>query len=775
MDLMLVLAVVALAVLCVGVVYVVKLALGSGQTQPQLGVPPAPPRPPVLSVQIPPLAWEPMLALAFMNALLPLTTSGPLTLRIVATSTRITWAVVLAPQAVAAVTRTILAFYPQAEIVTQADTETTELPSITEWRGRLEYFAPLRPVGEQRALDPLTSMVGAMAHLVEGEQVGYFVTLQKPEQDYQRAGRQKIRHSRTPELVMLGLNVANVAVGNRPVKVTPRRSLDKYEARLQRVFEEKLDNFLVPVTVRLQIHTQDAQRFASLRDSILSATSIFEHPQGNSFIPHPQGYPLILTAQEIASLWHLPSTDIQTPGVVRSHGAKAPLPLELVQQTSGILVGYNVYQGKRLPVYVAEADRITHMNITGKTRVGKTTFMHNLIHQDIAQGQGVAVIDPHGDLIHQLLACSIPPGREKDVVLFDLADVAHPIALNLLYVPPGVPRHAAVGLTLGVLKKIFAEQWSATRMEDALYSALAVLVENDGTTIRDIAKLFSDAAYRAKLLARTTDSVALEYWHDDYERMSERNQLEVARPILHRIRAFYRNPVIEQIVAQPSSLDFRAMMDEGKIFLASLAGEATQAEASIMGALLISKLQLAAMSRTQLPVDRRRMFYLYVDEVQNFVTTSLSTMFSEAAKYALSLTVANQYLSQLAGDTLEAVLGNTGTTVMFACGNQDAQALGAYVKPVFDRQTLMNLDRFQTLVKLQHGGKTLPAFSMQTLPPPELPDDAAERIRRIRGQGQQGQTIVVEAEQAADRANSIDDPSSVTTTAQDDTVPDLDI
>lgn len=774
MDLVFVVGIVAMLVLGIGVIYGVRLALGGGQKQPVMVMAPTPPRPLVLVVRVPPLAWEPTQAFEFMNTLLPLTANGPLTLRIVATSTQITWVIALTHEAVAAVTRAILAFYPHAEITSLEDMAPVESSVGTEWRGGVEYFAPLRPVVDHRDLDPLTSIVGAMAQLEEGEQVSYAITLHRPDQDYQQAGRKKIHHSRTPELMMMGLNVANVAMGNRPVKITMRRSTDKYEARLQRVFEEKLDNFLVPVALSIQICARTTQRLTSLQDSFLSAMSIFDHPQGNSLTNHPQGYPLILTAQEVATLWHLPSEDIQTPGVVRGSGAKAPLPLELMQQKSGLRLGDNTYQGKTQPVYLAESDRITHMNIVGKTRAGKTTFMHHLIHQDIVEGRGVAVIDPHGDLIQNILACSIPLGREKDVVLFDLADVAHPVALNLLSVPPGVQRHAAVGLTLGVLKKIFAEQWSATRMEDALYSALAVLVESEGATIRDLPKLFNDHAYRTQLLAHTTDTVALEYWQDDYERMSERNQLEVARPILHRIRAFYRNPVIERIVAQPGSLDLRALMDEGKILLVSLAGEATQAEASIMGALLISKLQLAAMSRAQLPAEHRRMFYLYVDEVQNFITTSLSTMFSEAAKYALSLTVANQYLSQLEGGTLEAIIGNTGTTVMFACGNQDAQALGAYVKPIFDRQTLLNLDRFQTLVKMQQAGKTLPAFSMQTLPPPETPADAAERVQRIRGPLKQPKGLAGEAEPTLE-VDAIEVTPPAMITRQDDTVPDLDL
>jgi hypothetical protein len=738
---------------------------------------PPPPALNRLTITVPPIPWEPSHAAGLMHALFPLASNGAIALRIVATNTHITWEIDQVKQEfVEPVKRSILSFYPHAEIdITPSAPafapEAPELTSFTDILGGAEYFAPFRAVVDHADLDPLTSIVGAMAQLEDDERLIYSVSIQPAERDYRQEGYKKIHHSQAPGVV---LSMLGAAVGTRPLIVTGQRSTEKYESRFQRAFEDKLDSLLLPVTMRIYIHAQTRERFSSIRDSIVSATSIFDRPQGNGFTDNPKGYPLILSAQEAAALWHLPSEDIHTSGVVRGSGAKAPLPVELIQQKSGLLLGSNTYQGKTHPVYLAQPDRVTHMNITGKTRVGKTTFMHNLIHQDIAQGHGVAVIDPHGDLIQSILASSIPPEREKDVVLFDLADVEHPVALNLLYVPTGVQRHAAVGLTMGVLKKLFAEQWSATRMEDGLYSALAVLVDSPGATIRDIPKLFNDPLYRTKILAQSTDTVALEYWHDDYERMGERYQLEVARPIMHRIRAFYRNPVIEQIVVQPVSLDFRAMMDEGKVFLASLAGETTQTEAGIIGALLISKLQMAAMSRAQIQAERRRMFYLYVDEVQNFVTTSLSTMFSEAAKYALSLTVANQYLSQLEGGTLEAVIGNTGTTVMFACGNQDAQDLGAYIKPTFDSQTLLNLDHFQTIVKMQHGGKTLPAFSMQTLPPPEKPADADERVQRIRQRTQERQVAAVE------RAPEVEDVIDLTATTtiratDEETVPDLDL
>lgn len=366
--------------------------------------------------------------------------------------------------------------------------------------------------------------------------------------------------------------------------------------------------------------------------------------------------------------------------------------------------------------------------------MGKTTLMHNLIDQDIRNGQGVAVIDPHGDLIQNILESSIPPKREKDVVLFDLADTEHPVPLNLLYTPVGVDRHAAVGLTMGVMKKLFADQWSATRMEDALYSALAVLVDINGATIRHVPRLFLDERFRTAILAQAHDEVALEYWREEFEMMSERYQLEVARPIMNRIRAFYRNPAIRQIIDQPESIDVRSLMDGRKIFLASLAGETSQAESPVIGALLISKIQMAAMSRANVPVERRQNFYLYIDEVQNFVTTSLPVMFSEAAKYALSLTIANQFLRQLTGNTLDAVLGNTGTTIMFACGSQDAKDLGAYIKPIFDSETLLNLDRFQAVVKMQKSGKTLPAFNLQAPKPLNKRENATETAQRIRTQ-----------------------------------------
>jgi hypothetical protein len=678
-----------------------------------------------------------------MNVLFQLAQSGDLQLAIRATNQSLAWEVYHGTADAEPIRRAILSFYPQAEIT--AENAQSLFLGGTELKGAVDFFAPIQYAGEQKQLDPLAAVVGAMANLEEGEQIDYVLTLKKQDKNYSKEGYKKIHKSAWPGIAMALTGAALNAAANAQADAEGKRrsqqihinhppppnALDKFEGHYMRLFEEKLNTPLLPAALTINIRASSRSREESLRTVMVNATISMDRPDANKLTTQKKSHPLVLCSEEAAALWHLPTVEIRAPGIVRSSGASAPLPTELLSQKSGMLLGYNTYQGKQRPVYVAIPDRITHMNVIGKTRVGKTTFMHNLIHQDIANGKGVGVIDPHGDLVGNILERSIPSSREQDVVLFDLSDVRRSMALNLLYVPVGVPRHAAVGMTLGVMKKIFAEQWSATRMEDALYSALAVLANQPGATIRDVPKLFFDADFRSAALANAQDSVALEYFQEDYARMSEGYQMEVARPIMTRIRAFYRNPVIERIVVQPTSVDFRGMMDEGKIFLASLAGEATQAEAAVIGALLISKIQMAAMSRAG--IQERPMYYLYIDEVQNFVTTSLSTMFSEAAKYGLSLTVANQFLSQLEGGTLDAILGNTGTTVMFACGSQDAEDLGKYVKPVFDGQTLMNLDRFQAVVKLQQSGKSLPAFSIQTPPPPPRPGDGPERARRIRG------------------------------------------
>ena len=682
-----------------------------------------------LTISIPPSTkWQPAQAEQLISSLYSL--QEPITLRIVATSSGITWQVVTLDKYLDTIKRSILASYPNTDIQ-ETESDQPVLSKGTQIKGGHEFFVPLQYASDLKSLDPISGLVGAMSNLNQDERITYQLKIIPSKTNYNRIGASKLT-----KVDWAGLFSALGSMSSKRRTVVVREpNTNRFKGNLQRQFEEKVNSRLSLVEISVYVKSKDTNRRKNLSAGVLTAFSVYDHPEGNSIGYFQKGgHPLILNPSEAAALWHLPTEQIQTQGVVWSSGIKAPLPIQLIKDSGDLLLGSNTYQGVTRPVYLADPDRITHCNIVGRTRVGKTTFMHNLIHQDIQRGLGVGVIDPHGDLIQDILESSIPPDRESDVVLFDLADTDHPIPMNLLHVPRGVPSDAAVGLTIGVLRKIFEEQWSATRMEAALYSALSALTYRQNSTIQDIPKLFLDTEYRTQTLTLLNDPIEREFWDLDYNRLTERAQLEVARPIMYRISRFYRNPIIRAIVCQPDSLDLRQIMDSGKIFLASLAGSATQSEAPTIGAMLISQLQMAAMSRANIPAEKRRMFYLYVDEVQNFVTSSLSVMFSEAAKYSLSLTVANQFLSQLEGGTLDAILGNTGTTIMFRSGVKDATDLGKYIQPTFDSQALMELDRFQTVVKMQHGGQTLPAFSMVTPPPPEKPDDANETAQRIRQQ-----------------------------------------
>lgn len=681
-----------------------------------------------LRVSVPKRDWQPEKAAALMASLFRLQDYTVISFQIYVWHDKehtpnIGWYIKSYSDMSEVITRLVYSIYPYASVEYYPDAKFWQF-SETVFFSVAPFFAPFVYVQDCK-VDPLIQVLGVLDRVKQGT-ICLELQMFDVAHDYNAMGEKAIHQKQGNDAVKIIMSA--VATGGRMILPPIPKPINVYEAPYQRQFEDKVNSELRVFGYVLIMEDVDARTQKEIVAALSHSLTVFEREPGNRFTT--KGYNLIFTAQEAAALWHPPSKEVNAAGIDWLPPTYSSIPEELIGKEEGLYLGSNQYRAASQRVYLPLPDRITHMNIIGKTRVGKTTFMHNLIHQDIAAGRGVGVIDPHGDLIKSILAGSIPQAREKDVVLFDLSNPRRLVPLNLLYVPQGAPPHAAVGSTIAVLKKIFAEAWSQTRMEDALYAALAVLVAMRGATIRDIPRLFFEEDYRQLVLANATDPVALEYFHNDFERMSESHQLEVARPIMNRIRTFYRNPVIEQVVAQPDSLDLKYIMDQGKILLVSLAGEATQAEAATIGALLISKLQMAAMSRYS--SQNRRMFYLYIDEVQNFITTSLSTMFSEAAKYGLSLTVANQYMRQLEGGTLDAIMGNTGTTVMFAMGNQDAKDLGPYVKPNFDSQTLLDLDRFEAIVRMQHQGKTLPAFWLKTPSPVKLPDNRKRSKAAIR-------------------------------------------
>lgn len=362
-------------------------------------------------------------------------------------------------------------------------------------------------------------------------------------------------------------------------------------------------------------------------------------------------------------------------------------------------------------------DRRRHMYLLGKTGMGKTNLLENLAIQDIIQGHGICFIDPHGDVALKLIK-AIPAERINDVIYFDPADQAFPIAFNVLeQVGPDQRSLVASGL-VGVFKKIWADSWGP-RLEYILRNAILALLEYPGSSLLGVMRILVDKSYRERVIEKVTDPVVRQFWAVEFAGWNERVLQEVISPIQNKVGQFTSNSLIRNIIGQPhSAFDVRDIMDQRKILIMNLAkGKIGEDSSALLGAMMITKIQLAAMGRADVPEEERKDFYLYVDEFQNFATESFANILSEARKYRLSLILANQYITQLDEKVSDAVFGNCGTIISFRVGAADAELLEKEFEPVFMMNDLINLPKYQIYLKLMIDGIAGDAFSATTLPP----------------------------------------------------------
>lgn len=395
------------------------------------------------------------------------------------------------------------------------------------------------------------------------------------------------------------------------------------------------------------------------------------------------------------------------------------------------VLGQTNFRGVKRPFGIYADDRRRHVYIVGKTGVGKTTFMQNMITQDIEAGRGVGLVDPHGDLATSLLNV-IPPRRVNDVIYFDPADIDYPIAFNFLEaVDPQYKYLIASGL-VSSLKKIWADSWGP-RLEYILRNTILALLDYPSSTMLGILRMLGDKEYRKKVIKQINDPVIKSFWINEFANYNERFRSEAISPIQNKVGQFLTSSIIRNIVAQPkSTIDMKDVMDNGKILIINVSkGRIGEDNSALLGAMMITRLQLAAMDRSKTSEEQRRDFYLYVDEFQNFATESFATIFSEARKYRLNLTVAHQYITQMEEPVRDAVFGNAGTLVSFRVGAVDAEFLETEFAPVFMQQDLVNLDKYNAYIKLMINGITSKPFSMQTIPPSGVSYDRAEIVTQV--------------------------------------------
>ena len=444
----------------------------------------------------------------------------------------------------------------------------------------------------------------------------------------------------------------------------------------------------------------------------------------------------ILNISELASVYHLPHTSVETPNIVWATSktaeppAKLPLITGIASNDENISAfGLTNFRGINHQFGMLRRDRSRHVYIIGQTGAGKSGLLELFALSDIFYNQGYCIIDPHGDFAVNNLRF-VPQSRVKDVVYFNPADTQYPVAFNPLELSDPTRKPNICSEVIGVLKRMFGDSWGP-RLEHILRFTLLALLDRPGTTLLDISRILTDKEFRKETLEYCTDVTVLQFWKHEFGQWNEKQVNESIAPVLNKVGAFTANPIIRNIIGQSrSSFDVRKIMDEGKILVVNLSkGLIGEDNAGILGSFLVTKIQLAAMSRSDIPdVSKRRPFYLYVDEFQNFATDSFSVILSEARKYGLNLTVANQYISQMTENVRDAVFGNVGTTISFRVSADDAPILVKQFEPVFDASDLIQMNNRHFVISMIIGGEKAPAFSATTLNIPKAPTDNLDEI-----------------------------------------------
>ncbi len=508
-------------------------------------------------------------------------------------------------------------------------------------------------------------------------------------------------------------------------------------------------------TIRVVTSSNVAQRSQSLLSNLVASFALFDAPGRNGFKYTPAqdiesfatSYILrffppghnknILNSVELSTLFHFPQQDdIPTSQLTRQDSKQVDGPRNVPD--TGLLLGYNEFRGARKPIRLAKGDRQRHMYVVGQTGVGKSVFLENVALQDMLNGDGFAFIDPHGDTAERLL-CMVPKERTEDVIYFCPADTDYPLGLNIFEAETDDQKDFVIQEVINVLYKLYDPQRQGIigpRYEHLFRNAaLTVMAGPDGGSFIDIPKLFRDKQYVAQKLQYVTDQNVLDFWQKEMVQSQRSNEFgEVVSWFVSKFGAFLSNAMMRNIIGQTkSSFDLRDIMDNKKILLVNLSkGRTGELNSRLLGMIFVMKFQAAAMSRANIPEDQREDFCLYVDEFQNFSTDSFATIMSEARKYRLSLTVANQFTTQLTEEIRDAVFGNMGTIVSFRIGQNDVDSLTRYFQPLFDGDDLLRIPNYNTIVRTLIGGVPTQPFSMATIPPMGNPnEDLGKALKQL--------------------------------------------
>lgn len=607
-----------------------------------------------------------------------------------------------------------------------------------------EYAAPIPFWGDLKGSDPLATLTRRMDFLDPAleERVQYqLFSLVYSHEAGDRAGKRLLHGTVKPTSGIIedktdplsGFDIALLnAKLDQPlyhafvavtVESRDEKRLDEIAQVAHDVFRVHLPRYngMTLVGSRHLKHSVESEEYATIAwfETLLTAMVKSYQPEWRRILS-------VLSPPEMATLWHLPDETYKGEKIV---WATTAIPKELIatdfKPEKQVLIGDVVNASKTTPIALPIADRVYHATIAGKTGVGKSTLLLNIVHQDITAGRGVAVIDPHGKLIDDLLARSIPPERATDVVLLDCGRSDYPVPLNPFRIPEGVKFASAFNYVYWVMRKIYEDIWLEGQTDTVMRNVIQALLCDSEATPLDIRRVFTDEDYRIKLISQMEQNEwvsidTIEFWQD-FNHRTEGDRRELSRSILNRTRAFLGNRTLELMTCHPKGLNFQAFIQKKKIVLINLAGDEIVNEVGSLGALFVSGFYLASEALGYVTVDHAPpRFYLTIDEAERFMTTPLGDLFSQARKMGLSLTIANQYLDQLSKATLQAITGTVGTQFLFELGVNDAQAFKSLIEPELPWESLLDLGVHRMAVKTRAEGHSLPAFIVSTRPAPAM-------------------------------------------------------
>lgn len=619
--------------------------------------------------------------------------------------------------------------------------------------------------------DPLAAITNTFTKLKENEEAAVQICLQNVPSHWQARGREILKLMREGKTFYQAKGATGVSAAlfgeqkkdENPQYPPPAQTDEEFLKSM----ESKMSKHNFAANIRIVVSVGDRVRSEEVFDQLAGAMDQFCAPGFNEFkVVKKSGKAAanilndyifrnfndanksVLSTEELASVYHFPTPHLKTPNVKGLNAKMAPPPVNLLRE--GLLLGFNRYRGDKKDIYVGASDRRRHLYVIGQTGTGKSAFLSNLIEQDVLNGFGVGILDPHGDLIDDILG-KIPNERLDDVVLFDPSNLDHSIGLNMLEYDPKFPEQKTfiINEFMKIFDKLYDMKATGGPMfEQYARNALMLLMDdpNETYTLMEVPQVLADKEFRHYLLAKCRNVLVKEFWEKQAEAAGGEASLKNMVPyITSKFDTFISNDYMRPIIGQTkSTFKFREILDNQKIFLVNLSkGRLGEINSSLLGLIITSKLTIAAFSRVDTPESDRKDFYLYLDEFQNFATDTISTILSEARKYKLCLTISHQFIGQLSDEIRDSVFGNVGTVISFRVGVEDAEFLAKQFAPVFNAQDLNRLENYNIYARLLIDGQVSLPFNIKTYPPDPSNRERMAEIKEYYGlkEGRDRETV----------------------------------